>query len=491
MVHEDVDRHRERGEDHVLEEVHPEHDAEVQAELEMGIALERLDQEPADHRRGLERHDQRDQREESAGEHRPLGHRRRVHDRARPRSALLPHELPRIERDQDGEEGPAPRGEDLLDDEERHRPGGRVEYRLTDIPAPEEDEPDTRGEHHQEPAAEDGARERVARDGERLPDRAPGAEGAGDARNVDRPGPLGGQRGGGGSPAAAATVFLHVREPERSEQQREHRGRHPEPERAVPRQRRGQPYQPCVPLRLRPVLRQLRQRRGPQRVDQRGQRRARDPVHVVEHDDVGDEEADRPQVHRERLPREHPDREQDCSDQDEVGQLDREVRLDVGRESERADLLGAGRRDPRCDQDPQRDRHHDEGVYDQRSEEPPAEELRLADGGGEEERVHLHLDVAHRRLAEQRRGDEHAEHPDDHRGAGDSFRRVGMACLVGEGEEHQDRDAEEDPRVGIGRAALQPVRELVAEDLPQPHDAVSATASAAMRRPWWPAMTLK
>ena len=44
LVHDHVHRHRERGEQHVVDELEPEEDAQVQPDLVAVVALERLEE---------------------------------------------------------------------------------------------------------------------------------------------------------------------------------------------------------------------------------------------------------------------------------------------------------------------------------------------------------------------------------------------------------------------------------------------------------------
>ena len=127
MVDDDVDRHRERGEEHVVGEVQSEHHAQVEADLEVMVALERLDQEAADHGRGLEHHDHGDEGQEAAGQQDAVRHRRRVRDLGHARVAILPHQLARVQDDEQVEDGARPLRQDRPGHEDRDRPRGRVE----------------------------------------------------------------------------------------------------------------------------------------------------------------------------------------------------------------------------------------------------------------------------------------------------------------------------------------------------------------------------
>ncbi len=46
VVHEDLERHREYGEEHIAGQVQPEEDPGVEADLESVVALEHLNQDP-------------------------------------------------------------------------------------------------------------------------------------------------------------------------------------------------------------------------------------------------------------------------------------------------------------------------------------------------------------------------------------------------------------------------------------------------------------
>lgn len=123
--------------------------------------------------------------------------------------------------------------------------------------------------------------------------------------------------------------------------------------------------------------------------------------------------------------------------------------------------------------------------------EPAAEVFRLAKRRCVEERVHFHGDVANRRVAEERRRDQHAEHPDHHRDAGQPYRRIHVDDVaVGGGMEHHEREAAEYAGVDPGGRAAQPVFDLVAEDFAKLHDA-ARDSPLTTRRPWCPAITLK
>ncbi len=236
---------------------------------------------------------------------------------------------------------------------------------------------------------------------ERLPRRGAEAEGSRDAwdRHRARPPRL---RLDHGSPSLAPPVAaVGVREPEHVVEHGEHARSDRQPDHAVPYQRLGKADEPCVLLRRRPVLGQLFQRMVPVQAQHR-QHRSHFIFHGPQGDHVAEEEADRGEVYRDNLPCEHPKREQDRACEDQVGQEEEQVRLHVRGRAEGAECRRVGIPHQHGQGETEGDRDQHDGVDRQRGEEATAQVFGLAQRGREQERIYFGLDVAHRRVAEER-----------------------------------------------------------------------------------------
>ena len=164
----------------------------------------------------------------------PVRHRRGVRDLGRSRLAVLPHQLTREERDEQEDDGRAPAAQD--------RPAtrcvtGQVDVSKTVSPTfqpQSSDEPDrTRAGPRRNARLAVDLRERVARDGERLPHARPRSPNdAGDARHRHRPVPLGcrARRRLARRACAGGRRRRACANRKRAVQQREHRRRDGEPE---------------------------------------------------------------------------------------------------------------------------------------------------------------------------------------------------------------------------------------------------------------------
>ena len=197
----------------------------------------------------------------------------------------------------------ARRREHLSDHEVRDRPRRGVEDRIAHVPAPEQHEADRGDEPQLKPASRHHLRQRLTRDGERLPHAGPPSEDAGDARHRPLPSP---------SSGGASTTAL--RPPRAAARRRRARtgtcggARRARPPRSRARARGSTPAAPesrssrVSQLCRRPVAGHRQQRVDPERVRQRRQQRALDAVPVVGGDDVADEDAGGAEVDRNHLP---------------------------------------------------------------------------------------------------------------------------------------------------------------------------------------------
>ena len=216
---------------------------------------------------------------------------------------------------------------------------------------------------------------------------------------------------GPGRPDSASTMVRRplrrrlppsgVREPEHVVEHGEHARSDRQPDHAVPYQRLGKADEPRVLLRRRPVLGQLFQRVVPVQAQHR-QHRSHFIFHGPQGDHVAEEEADRGEVYRDNLPCEHPKREQDRACEDQVGQEEEQVRLHVRGRAEGAECRRVGIPHQHGQGETEGDRDQHDGVDRQRGEEATAQVFGLAQRGREQERIYFGLDVAHRRVAEER-----------------------------------------------------------------------------------------
>jgi hypothetical protein len=201
-----VHGHREGGEQHVVDELDPEQELQVDADLEARVALERLEEHAPGHEGRLERHEHRHEREEASEQRDAVGDRRDGGDVAQADLALAPHEVSGEDGDEERHDRRQVAAQHRAGDQVRDGPRGVAEHPAADVPA--------RGEHEDEGAGED-QQERLRRgdlapgargDGDRLPDAAPGVERArrGERARPDRRAPSGGGVDHGAAPAPPA-----------------------------------------------------------------------------------------------------------------------------------------------------------------------------------------------------------------------------------------------------------------------------------------------
>ena len=408
VVHQRVDDEREHRRQQVAAELQHEQLEQVMAEFDAREAVQQLDRDAADQHDREQDQLQREHRDELRAEAEPGRRRHAVDDVVHARVALAPDQLAGIDRRHDQHE----RAE-----QPRHHVEHLVGQRIG-VGAVVRAERDRVADHEQHAAQHDRQEARTAHDLAEIEPGEPGQHaevgtgatiGRGDRqRDV---GPLHGRNGDGlrALRLACRRDGFHA---ERAIAPQRHREPQTQPDRAIPQQHAGRRQLLGVLLRDAPVTRQHVDRRGPGRIDQRGERLVVHVADEIDREQVADQRDHAGHVHRRHLPRQRGQHEEAAAQPQQVGdQHDqvgpREV-LPVGR---RHDACGVDAGPVRADQHADHDAREDQHQRQVRAEEPSEEVVALADRRAEEEVVDADLEVLLDRATADRA---------DHRDAGEA-----------------------------------------------------------------------
>ena len=425
-------QHRQQHERHRLQRQR----FRVQPQFEMGIAVHQLPAD-AEQRAGQQkRRDHRQQRAQLRHQRHPVRQRERVGDFGRALAALAPHQLARVERDDDVQQ-PLETAAHGLQHLVRHRPGGgavdavRQRQRAEQVGQPQR-------QHDQERHPAQHA-QRVERE---LPPQLQPVR----AQVVGQLHPGQRQRGRAGRRAqqrrlgarlAPRQLQAFAIRPEQQQRGAQQAHADSAPQQPVEQQHAAQRRQLVVGLIRRPVTRHQRQRAAAERIEHGGDVVVVDVAgeqadHALQH-----EEGDQPEVGDQQRAAERGQQKQQRGDEQQVRQHQHAEAPGVAVPVRRAQPRGVDPRHQAAQRDAQRARQHHRQRGQVAGGEAATEVGATADRGGEHQLGRALLEIAQRRPGHEHRGQqraqhgEHAEQPRDHQ------RRVAQHVAAGATQDHR------------------------------------------------------
>ena len=486
VVDDRVHRDRQGADQPVADQVDGQEVVEIEADLEVRVALRGLDRHAAQHQAELQ-HQRHEHQRHQLGDQRQPGRRRQgVADLVEAVVALAPDELAGIERDDDEHER-REAARDQAEQLEGDRPGGGA----VDVAGgrAREHEEEQAGQHqhaevdvlgrlaelepgtvrHQAPAARrpDG-RAAVRRGTERAHLRRHGTGLRRRGRIDDRL----------ATPLRRRAGVLREREAPVAERRDQHGDA--EPEQPVPEQDARERHQPEVAFGNCPVFGEPAHRAHAQRIDQRREIAVVGVLGELLRDQPPEDDEDAADVDRQHLARGRGEREEDGADEDGVRQQDGRERREIGRPVRGAETVRIHARQLRRQVRTEDEAGEDDEHGAQRTEESATEIGRLVDRRREEEALRPVLDILLDGPAHDRRHHRDAEESQDGDGLGQGVRRihhhlaaaehdVGVLEETAHRSDPQQREREEDGEVDPGREQLEPRAELERRDAEEAH----------------------